>query len=1254
MSTFASWAIPNWFVDPLNGNDGYSGVSATFTGGLTGPLQTKAEIIRRWGTNSPILTVPVTITYLSADTNGNDPGIFTPVFLVGSSLTHTAALPAPAFTGTLLSVTPKNMVANQALQSTFTTSAGSLTRYMLLVNTTRGNSRAILQRNTSGGTWQISQPVVPYPGTGVPSATEVNTWANGDVINGYIPLVVNLAVIGGVCRELLSPFSPFHIVQQLTQFSQAGSFPPVVVDDSVYSLFSDCMNWNITVSGGRTSLQCITLNCYFLGCLALNGAQVLVTLQVLAGVLHDFRGTGVLLASDTILEGHGDIQNCPSGWGPLFIDTGVVLRAEGVNGSNIAGVSVYGPGNFNQLAGTTTYLGTAAANFPIANITINGSTTAYSINNTTLNSNITLSAANLDAPAGPAGFGGNAFIPGVGGITNTTSTQSSALTQAAWFIDPVNGFDGYTGTNATFTSGTTGPLRTFAQLFSRWGSLTPLIAQLTTITLVNSGNVNDPWCATPIFINTGKITLQGTPTVVITSTIGTFTPAVRGGANTLATITSPGVASWATHVGSLIHDTTANATFWIHADLGGGVAQITNAVATPLAPGSFTPAPVTLVNGDTIQLLTPPTIFVTDLAYQGFGTAGILGLSQLTVSSSAITQTAAIDAAECVFTSLIREIENTSGSIYSSCIVTFISGLSIMTAGKLGQFSNFGAGIQGSSFDGDIIFAGNMNFTEGVITLRSVYLAGLFLNETPISVFQTQTSATYGPSGRCLIWGPGTLAISSGAQCDATAGGTAVQKFVNTGGIQIDGVATANVWNSSSNAFSAPVSTTPANLDFFGSFQNPTTGSAIHINNVANPNYLTQTAWFVDPALGSDGYSGTNATFTSGTTGPLKTWAEIIRRYGTNSPRLRQNTTYTFVSSHTDNTDPVYFYPSIENGAVVSIQGSLGAAQQVATGTLSGVVAKNRSTPQLLNATLTAGLAAGQLIVNSTHSSRAWLFSLVSGTTWNISQPLVPITVPITVTGTEVDTWTNGDTYTVYNPVQVNIAGLGGVLADWNGSNSNPLTIYQLSVFPPVAADPLIITSSLVWFNECQINRILGLTAVGNPLQQQFMNCDFGAVNFHLESGPTQQGVIIAAGQNRGLSFNASNVAFQLDFILGSTNIQIYGPIVSCTTFYIASGKTLQLDGHMNFNVLWGPGSINVRGTSRLNYTAPALTSFLLTGSVTINSSTTAYSVGSGTGATLNGGITITPSNLDAPQGPSGFGGTAFIPGGGSITNGGL
>ena len=404
----------------------------------------------------------------------------------------------------------------------------------------------------------------------------------------------------------------------------------------------------------------------------------------------------------------------------------------------------------------------------------------------------------------------------------TTPITPAGWTVPNWFVDPANASGNASDGNACTTSGA--PCLTLGELtYHRYGTQTPVLPQATTVTLLSNDTAADPWVIIPSFSG-GSLTLQGSPTVSLTTTIGVFTAAVRGGANTLATITSPGVPSWAGKSGQLIHDTTVGATFYVSADLGGGVASLTNQVHFPVG---FNPAPVTIANGDTIQLLTLPTVFVQNLTYQSYGPSSGLIAQQLNINASSVAFFEYMNVYECTMAAPFNEAS--APNTFADCFFkNALSGPATYQAGQVAAFTSGAIGYT-TSFDGDVILAGGIN-AFGTIRLNAVYMGGAFTNETSTTLLQVISSATYGPSGRAIVWGPNAVNAANGAQLSmANATGTAAQVFVNTGGLQLDGAATGLTFNTGTGTFSAgPSALSPANLDTNRSYQNPQTGSRMH------------------------------------------------------------------------------------------------------------------------------------------------------------------------------------------------------------------------------------------------------------------------------------------------------------------------------------------------------------------------------------------------------------------------------------------
>jgi hypothetical protein len=432
------------------------------------------------------------------------------------------------------------------------------------------------------------------------------------------------------------------------------------------------------------------------------------------------------------------------------------------------------------------------------------------------------------------------------------------------------------------------------------------------------------------------------------------------------------------------------------------------------------------------------------------------------------------------------------------------------------------------------------------------------------------------------------------------------------------------------------------------------------VNNEASTEVATEVAtsgatWFISPQTGSDANPGTRAR-------PLRTWAHLETLWGTDAPHHRQSTSITFLTSHTDNTDPVIFHPYLENGAFDVIQGE---PRVVATGTLAAVTAKDRATGQLLQADLGPQAAAGMVLVDTTQNAKASVYANVAGNVWSLTQSLAPVAIPA-VSSTfpaEVDTFADGDAFVLYQPVEVNIVDVSSTVVDYNATFNNVLYIYNLSVFDPSGAtDDNIYRGAHVWMIEAETERAVYRTSTTNDQYELTIN-SYNDGGWYDGSGSGEfdaivGGCITGADQVIG----SARTAFDGDVILTPDVLSFpdgvtLGLVNIGTTLTMGGGRSTLIDvagGYgptANGQALWGPGGVQMLGDALWNYKpdygAAGIMFFM--GGITMNGGgqgTTACSLSAGT---IYCGIPITIPNLDTPSGPAGFGGDAFNPGGAAV-----
>jgi hypothetical protein len=422
------------------------------------------------------------------------------------------------------------------------------------------------------------------------------------------------------------------------------------------------------------------------------------------------------------------------------------------------------------------------------------------------------------------------------------------------------------------------------------------------------------------------------------------------------------------------------------------------------------------------------------------------------------------------------------------------------------------------------------------------------------------------------------------------------------------------------------------------------------------PSWLV-TSWFVDPANSTtcalDTNNCTSSVCGAGGAGPCRTYGQITKRWGTFSPELNSDTTITFLSSHTDNSDPVIATPMSNAGSLIFT----GPLTLVSSGTFGAVTPKNYSTGQALEANLgiAVGPVVGMWLVDTTHAGSDWVLQDLGSNVALLTQPLGPTTYGSP--NTLVDTFTTGDSYTLYKPVAIDFVQLGiEAMIGFNGAATN--SVFMQSV---VALDP----SGFVGFNDVYIGRYVGLiesridrSIVGNQ-------AGFSDVNAFYHNIFAQGAAFLPSAVDVFGGAFGPNAALEVDnaFLDGSVMLMsgagTGNQSSSFSQVYVASGQIVEPSTscnthHSNYatTALYGPGAIDVLYGSTFIYPDTASSYFLLTGGVTISDLTTACSVGVGASAVWNCGITITPAHIDAAVGVAGFGGSAIVPqSGGCITN---
>jgi len=427
---------------------------------------------------------------------------------------------------------------------------------------------------------------------------------------------------------------------------------------------------------------------------------------------------------------------------------------------------------------------------------------------------------------------------------------------------------------------------------------------------------------------------------------------------------------------------------------------------------------------------------------------------------------------------------------------------------------------------------------------------------------------------------------------------------------------------------------------------------------------------FIDPlgvlATSSDGNDGrTRAT-------ALRTWRQYIQLLGTLTPYLQVNTTVTFLSSpNPANPDPVVCTPIVGPAQYV-LQGD--TPTLVNTIVLAAVTAKNRAagTNSALQANLGASGAVGQLLINTTRgNSVAWVEKSLGGNVFQLSQPMTPQTPAAGFVNppTEVDTWANGDSVQLTQPIAINLSVFRPTLQEFSTVlQPNYPALFQCNVADPNLFGSPCFVGQFTLLGQCGFTRFM----IYDPSTETLnFNCLCQAGQVVLGGGVEFLGGGISGVGAGGVNILCGGVIIDADYIVGAPmtlsgssigNVAVaatIGTLFLDANLTIESG-TVQLSlADYNVGVLYGSAGHNVflLGNSRLAnvtghtfvqaFTAPAL----VAPGIVLNGNSTASSHTGASPDVLNSGISTTPAHLDSAAGVAGFGGTAFVLGGASVSN---
>jgi hypothetical protein len=444
----------------------------------------------------------------------------------------------------------------------------------------------------------------------------------------------------------------------------------------------------------------------------------------------------------------------------------------------------------------------------------------------------------------------------------TESGSPPSFTVPDWYLDPANrtgcASNSNSCTSATCGSAGIGPCVTVGEVTShRWGTISPMLPQTTTLHLLSSETLNQEAIVLnpttvgngpSMFIIDGSLGLS----TVASFSLGAVTQKTRGNPGTLLQVANLPAGAAA---GEMIYD-SAHPSYAFIDSMNGSTGTITQPLDAPtLTTPNAEPAPsevdwLTSYAGDAAVLYALPGLNLrsaqptggdapTTGALPTFWMQDVRVLDSSGAPGNSTINFEPIGMGTIVTNSRIDSYFNFDGRrqyIAAAMLNTWLPGCGMeffatISAGALCTQATWGSHVWDlAGVDGDVIVH------EGLYLKGSYNIIGLAYFDGSIT---PQVAVIHGnvvelePSGALTstatqLWGPGSMNLESPESAIENESGTTWANILTMGAITIDGATTGTMYDAG--VFTDGVSITPAMLDLHNGLQNPRTGSRFSTN----------------------------------------------------------------------------------------------------------------------------------------------------------------------------------------------------------------------------------------------------------------------------------------------------------------------------------------------------------------------------------------------------------------------------------------